>query len=134
MDRTTLLALDREALVDLVLRLVTEQAAALSALQERVAALERENAELRARVGQNSANSSRPPSSDPPGSRPKPTAERGRRRPGGQPGHPGHHRALLPPEQVDRLVALRPVSCAGCGAPLATEPAADDPAPERVQV
>jgi transposase len=134
MDRTMLRALDREALVELVVRLVAEQAAGLSALQERVAALEWENAELRARLGQNSGNSSRPPSSDPPGSRERPMSERGRRRPGGQAGHPGHHRALLPPERVDRVVVLRPERCADCGAPLATEPVAGDPAPARVQV
>ena len=67
MDRATLLTLDREALVELVLHLVAEQATALAALQEQVAALHRENAELRARLGQNSSNSSRPPSSDLPG-------------------------------------------------------------------
>ena len=134
MDRATLAALDRAALVDLVLRLVAEQTNRMAALEARIAALERENAELKARLGRDSRNSSRPPSSDPPGSRPKPRGEPGQRRPGGQPGHPGHHRPLLPPEQVDRLVVLRPVHCANCGAPLAPEPAADDPAAERVQV
>ena len=56
--------------------------------------------ELEARLGQTSANSSRPPSSDPPQAvakrRPPPT---GRKR-GGQPGHRGACRALLPIEEV----------------------------------
>jgi transposase len=134
MDRAALAALDREALVEVVLRLVAEQTARVAALETRVAALERENAELKARLGRDSRNSSRPPSSDPPGSRPRPRGEPGARRPGGQPGHPGRHRPLLPPEQVDRLVVLRPGRCAGCGAPLAAESAAEDPAVERIQV
>jgi hypothetical protein len=38
----------------------------------------------------------------------------GRRR-GGQTDHQGHGRSLLPTEQVDHLVELRPVSCHQCG-------------------
>jgi hypothetical protein len=37
--------------------------------EQRIAELERAVAELRARLGMNSSNSSRPPSSDPPGTR-----------------------------------------------------------------
>jgi len=71
MDRATLLKLDRETLVELVLHLVGEQATVIAALQEQVAALQRENAALRARLGQNSSNFSRPLSSDPPNILPK---------------------------------------------------------------
>ena len=101
MDRATLQTLDRETLVELVLHLVAEQATVIAALQEQVAALQRENAELRARLGQNSSNSSRPPSSDLPGARPAAKRTPSGRRAGGQPGHPGHQRVLLPREQVD---------------------------------
>jgi transposase len=87
--------------------------------------LRAENAQLRARVqelearqGQNSTNSSRPPSSDPPASLPRPaTPPTGRRR-GGQPGHPPHQRALLPPDQVDAVVEHWPAHCRRCQAPL----------------
>jgi transposase len=41
--------------------------AAILALEAQVAALQAEVAELRARLAQHSGNSSRPPSSDPPG-------------------------------------------------------------------
>jgi transposase len=63
-----------------------------------------EVAELRERLGQNSQNSSKPPSSDPP-SVPRPNKHQpsGRKR-GGQRGHQGHGRTLLPPEQVDHIV------------------------------
>jgi transposase len=93
-------------------------------LQARVQALE-------ARLGQNWRNSSRPPSSDPPGAPPTPPARpRGRRR-GGQPGHSPHQRALLPPDQVDAVVAHWPTHCRGCQAPLTPEAAGE---PVRHQV
>ena len=62
MEREALLALDKPALVELILRLQQEQAAVVAELRQEVA-------ELRARLGQDSSNSSRPPSSDPPGTR-----------------------------------------------------------------
>src|SRR6266508_5009361 len=88
------------------------------ALQERVRDLE-------ARLAQDSSNSSRPPSSDPPQApakvkRPVPPPERKR---GGQPGHRGSFRALLPVEQVDQVVVVTPEVCRHCGQPFpSTEP------------
>ena len=83
----------------------------LQAELEQLKKLELEVAELRERLGQNSQNSSKPPSSDPPSvSRPNKHQPSGRKR-GGQPGHQGHGRSLLLPEQVDQIVELRPVSC-----------------------
>jgi transposase len=102
----------------------------LQAELERLKKLELEVAELRERLGQNSQNSSKPPSSDPP-SVPRPNKHQpsGRKR-GGQRGHQGHGRALLPPEQVARIVELRPVSCHQCGSLLL----GDDPTPARRQI
>jgi transposase len=55
-----------------------------------VEALRAQVAELMARLGQNSQNSSKPPSSDSPFTKPAPSLRRGSgRKPGGQPGHPG---------------------------------------------
>jgi len=94
----------------------------LPALHQQVAALAERVRELEARLGRDSSNSSRPPSSDPPwagrGKR-RPPAPPGSRRPGGQPGHSGHFRALVPPERVDAVVAHWPARCTGCAAPLA---------------
>src|ERR687883_2117949 len=83
--RTLLLALQQQ------LRLMTIRFTAyekqLATLREQVAEVEdlkAEIAELRERLGQNSSNSSRPPSSDPPTYKPKPPREskgRGARRP-----------------------------------------------------
>src|SRR5215211_1035243 len=79
--------------------------------------------ELEARLGQTSANSSRPPSSDPPQApakrRPPPS---GRKR-GGQPGHRGAFRGLLPVEQVDEIVAVVPERCRHCEQPFPEPPA-----------
>jgi transposase len=114
----------------------------LEALEAVVATLQGRVAELEARLRQDSSTSSRPPSSDPPATQaqrrapPAPTGgESGeRRRRGGQPGHPGHHRALLGEERVDRVVVVTPPACRGCGTALPSERGGDDPADERVQV
>lgn len=102
----------------------------LEAEMERLKKLELEVAELRERLGQNSLNSSKPPSSDPPSvSRPNNRQPSGRKR-GGQPGHQGRARKLLPPEQVDTVIKLRPTACCKCGRLLL----GDDPDPVRHQV
>ena len=74
-------------------------------------------AELERRLGQNSNNSSLPPSSDRFG-KPKPGSLRGRtgRKPGKQPGSPGA--ALRQVDDPDEVVEHVPDSCAGCGAGL----------------
>ena len=80
-----------------------------------IAALKAENAELRRRLGQNSSNSSKPPSSDSPADREKrpAPAPSGRRR-GGQPGHKGTKRELLPANEVDSVENLHPAHCRRC--------------------
>src|SRR5215212_579434 len=134
MDRGSLLARDREALVELVLHLVAAQATAIAALQEQVAALQRENTDLRARLGQNSSTASRPPSSDLPGTRRPPKQTPSGRSPGGQPGHPGHQRVLLPLDQVDHVIPLVPAVCRQCGEVLPTTAGPGDLVNERQQV
>ena len=70
--------------------------------------------DLRAKVNQNSRNSSKPPSSDPPSAPPRPKSAPRGRKPGGQIGHPGHTRPLLPEDQVDVIVPCRPAQCPSC--------------------
>lgn len=94
---------------------------ALAHQAQRVSALEAEVRALKARLGQDSSNSSRPPSSDSPFEprrRVTPPAAPSGRRAGGQPGHPGYFRALLPPERVDVVVDHWPGACVGCARPL----------------
>lgn len=111
-------------------------------LEQRVGELERENAELRAlvatqaalieklaveiaelraRVDMNSRNSSKPPSSD--GyAKPAPKSRRRRsdKKPGKQPGDPGHH--LAQRTDPDATATHVPATCEGCGNDLSDAP------------
>jgi transposase len=84
--------------------------------EKKIAELERQLAGLK----KDSTNSSKPPSSDAPWAErrsqrePKP----GGRKPGGQWGHPGRHRELLPVEQVSQVVPVLPECCGQCGQEL----------------
>src|SRR5579885_3479485 len=71
--------------------------------EQRIAGLEKRVRELEARLGRNSTNSSRPPSTDAPAVKRAPPRPAAGRRRGGQPGHPLQGRALLPPDHVHAL-------------------------------
>ena len=91
--------------------------------------LRTENEDLRKRLGQNSSNSSKPPSSDSPGDR----AARGGKPPtgkkrGGQPGHKGSERRLLTPTKPP--IGCFPKRCRRCREGLPRRP---DPDPIRHQ-
>ena len=99
--------------------------ALIAALQAQVVQVRAENAALRervrvleARLGQNSSNSSRPPSSDPPSAPPRPPQRPSGRARGAQPGHEAHLRQRLPEAQVTTVVDHWPSSCRRCQAPL----------------
>jgi transposase len=93
---------------------IAELEALLKAALARITQLEAEVLELRARVGTNSTNSSKPPSSDHPSVPRTPKPPSGKKR-GGQPGHQGHQRKLLPIEQVDNVQPLVADRCGHCG-------------------
>ena len=65
---------------------------------------------------QNSTITSKPPASDGLAGRQRLRGRRrkSRRKPGGQPGHPGHSRALVPAERVHAIVDLVPDACPQC--------------------
>src|SRR6516165_9404230 len=71
---------------------------------------------------QNSTNSSKPPSSDGLAGEPRERGRRkkSRRKVGGQPGHRGAHRPLVPITQVDEIRSILPDQCQHCGHPLPT--------------
>jgi len=94
---------------------------------ERIAELEHKLEELtqlvmslKEQLGRNSRNSHLPPSSDGPGGRSSSEKNTGggQRKRGGQPGHGGTKRELLPAADVDRFVELYPNECENCWAPL----------------
>ena len=87
---------EAEAVIESLRAQVVQRDVVIEQLLERVAALE-------ARMGKNSKNSSQPPSSDNPFTKPSPRSLRQRsgRRPGKQPGSPGAW--LEPRSDPDRL-------------------------------
>jgi transposase len=100
-----------------------EELAALVVRQaDRIEQLEAVVAELRQQWGQNSRNSSKPPSSDSPFTKPAPRSLRRNsgRKPGGQSGHPGSTLALV--ANPDQRLRHEPGPCTGCGADLRDAP------------
>ena len=102
---------------------IIELKAALAEALAEIARLREEVVGLKEQLRQNSRNSSKPPSSDM-GRRKVPKEPAGRK-PGGQPGHAGTTREILPPEKVDGVVDQDPETCANCGSPLEVAPRID---------
>lgn len=100
-------------------RTPAEAQAYIRALEARVAALEATVQRLLERLRMDSQNSSQPPSSDPPAMRrPRQRHRASGRKPGGQPGHHGQTRALVPLEEVEAVLPVKPTRCTRCQHPL----------------
>jgi transposase len=87
-------------------------------------------AELEAKLGKDTTNSSKPPSTTHPHAKPPSSKPKSRRSRGGQPGHDKHERALLATEQCREVVSCVPSACRRCGQALN----GTDPEPLRHQV
>jgi transposase len=100
---------------------LAERDARLAELTGQIAKLTEQVAKLTEVLGRNSKNSHLPPSSDGPGSGSgtsgHPSRKSARKR-GGQKGHRGAYRELLPAERVDAFVDLFPDACLGCACAL----------------
>jgi transposase len=83
---------------------------------EEIAALKQRLEKLERRLGQNSRNSSLPPSKDPPQAPKRPPRKKSPRKQGGQPGHEGRFRELI--DDPDVTVEHRPEQCRKCGREL----------------
>lgn len=83
----------------------------VAALGARIEHLEREVADLREKLGKNSSNSSKPPSSDPPGAEPNKPTKGAKKKRGAQRGHRGHSRQRLTP---DKAIDCTPSHCGRC--------------------
>jgi len=103
-------------------RRIAELEAQVTALRGEVVQLKAENARLK----KDSSNSSKPPSSDivkPPPSLPRGKRKgKGKRRIGGQPGHPKYERTPFPPERLDAVWEYTLEGCPDCGATLHNAP------------
>jgi len=100
------------------------QAAILALIQH----YEQRLADLEARLNQNSTNSSKPPSSDPPTLKRSPPKMPSAKKAGGQHGHAKALRDLH--DRPDRVQECKPTACRHCHQPLH----GDDPQPLRHQV
>lgn len=130
MEKNLPLELDREILIQLapeqLVEIIVEQAIATIKLNSRILELEQEIEKLKASRDLDSKTSSKPPSGDIlKKSEKKPEVEDGdsqasKRKPGGQPGHPGKTRKGF--GRVDRFEILRPEFCCCCGTGFIKEP------------
>ena len=94
-------------------RKVAEREKRIADAEKQIADLERQLAGRK----KNSTNSSKPPSSDGLAGeqRPRGRKRKGKRKPGAQPGHRGHHRRLVPSAEVSAREVLLPKQCGHCG-------------------
>jgi len=111
-------------------RQIAEQAKTIAEKDKQIADLERQLA-LRQ---QNSTMTSKPPASDglAGGQRVRGRRRKSRRKPGGQPGHPGHSRTLVAADRVDDVVDHVPERCRRCARRLHARDSVE--APRRHQV
>ena len=87
----------------------------------RIATLEAKIAELEAEldgVRKTPQNSSVPPSTQHPHAKPVKPKSKSHKKRGGQPGHARHERPLIPTEQCDKVIPLKPDECRRCGTKL----------------
>ncbi len=106
---------------------IVKQDTQIKQLTEQVAELLEQVAIVAEKLGQNSSNSHKPPSTDPPGGASAGRSERteknrnkrSKRKRGGQRGHKGNHRSLIPERQVDEFINFFPPACESCWRPLA---------------
>jgi transposase len=104
-------------------RLIAELSAQAGRLSAQVERLSARVEELERQACKDSSTSSRPPSSDSPYKKKggdRSLRERGKRRPGKQPGGPGMTMSLI--DDPDETIECPPAVCCGCGADLAGEP------------
>ena len=99
---------------------VRQQADQIAEQQKQIADAEKQIADLERQLAlrkQNSTNSSKPPSSDGLAGEPRECGrcKKSRRKVGGQPGHRGAHRPLVPITQVDEIRSILPEQCQHCG-------------------
>jgi transposase len=99
---------------------IVESERQIADAEKQIADLERQLAGRK----KNSTNSSKPPSSDGLAGeqRPRGRKHKSKRKPGGQPGHAGHHRPLVPSAEVSAIEVLLPKQCGHCGKNLPQEP------------
>jgi len=123
-----MIVMSQEVLIseEVIARQPPESQAILRILLAKISALEAEIAALK----KTPRNSSLPPSTEHPHAKPAPQREKSGKKQGGQPGHSKSERSLIPTDQCQEVVSVKPRVCRRCGTHLA----GNDPAPLRHQV
>ena len=109
---------------DVVVKVLCQLSGQVEMLQKQVAELQKEVQKLKDQLAKNSRNSSKPPSSD--GFKkpsPKSLRPRGKRKPGGQKGHPGSTLKMV--DKPDHTIIYPVDQCRRCGHRLADEASID---------
>jgi len=86
--------------------------------------------ELEARIKKSPRNSSLPPSTEHPHAKTQASKEKSGKKAGGQLGHEKHERSLVPVDQCQSVITVKPKSCRRCGTRLTGA----DPEPLRHQI
>jgi transposase len=118
-------------------RELAELRAAVASRDATIAKQEARIAELERELGKNSRNSSKPPSTDSPEDKEeRPARKPSERKPGGQLGHKGTQRTLLPPDRVTRTRPHFPCRCGNpdCRAELPKTPAGEPLREQTIEV
>jgi transposase len=102
---------DWQATPEPVRRYVESLEQRIEQLENTVALLLKRVEQLESQLKQNSQNSNKPPSSDPPYQRPERESRKSKRRRGGQKGHKGHRQQML---RASEVLTIEPSPCA-CG-------------------
>lgn len=99
--------------------------AVIDLLRSQLGQLQEQVMTLQERLKLDSSNSSKPPSSDGPGSGNRAQRRASTRKRGAQKGHKGYYRALLDEQDVQQITDCKPAEVCECGAAVAT--VADEP-------
>ena len=106
-------------------RLIVEREKQIAERDKQIADAEKKIADLERQLEsrrKNSTNSSKPPSTDGAAGNTRPPVQtrrkKSKRKQGAQKGHPGHHRPMVPVDQVEEVHSILPAVCKHCSEPL----------------
>ena len=109
-------------------RELVERERQLAEAQKRIADAQKQIADLERQLALRHQNSTTTSSDGLAGrQRERGRRKKSRRKPGGQPGHRGHSRPVVPPERVNATIDLVPESCGHCQAALRARDAVGEP-------
>jgi transposase len=104
-----------QAIINALIAIINEQQIIIDTQQNALEAQKKEIEELKEKLNTNSKNSSKSPSSERFKKKKTKKKNRSKRKQGGQPGHKGVFRELLPADEVDHIEIVNPSKRCECG-------------------